>query len=130
MSNLKYILCSPVVILLGLLILIFGGSSALGIVWLRSQINQTAVHIKKQEHDLVVLERKIREANSKIAVMHQPYKLKEKLSEDFRPTQASQVYVVTERSDGMMVAKKMVPDRGEKAKNIVLVGGRRANLGK
>ena len=124
MQQIKYILCSPIVIFMGILILLFGGTSALGIVWLRAQINQTAGIIKKQEHEYSQVERKIRETNSKIAIMHQPYNLKKALDPSFEPIKAQQVFVVHEREDGSMVAKRMVQQQGSSSSNVVLVGGR------
>lgn len=125
MHQIKYILCSPIVIFMGILILLFGGSSALGIVWFRAQINQTASIIKKQEHEFTIVERKIRETNSKIAILHQPYNLKKALDSSFVPIKAEQVYVVHEQKDGSLIAKKMVQPNGNQSRNLMLVGGQR-----
>ena len=123
MRHIKHVLWSPIVIFMGILILLFGGTSALGIVWLRAQINQTAGIIKQQEHELIVIERKTRESKSKIAILHQPYNLKKALHSDFAPTKAEQVFVVEERADGSKVAKRMIRSKnGEKV--VFLVGGR------
>lgn len=65
---------------LSLVVFLLSTAGALGIVWLRQQISKTAESCLEKEKELIILERKNVHLRSKIAHMHNPEYLKEKLT--------------------------------------------------
>lgn len=63
------------VVSLIILILIISAGGGLSIVWLRQQISVTATSSQALEHELLILDRKIRSLDAKIGELHNPNNL-------------------------------------------------------
>lgn len=82
---------------LSLVIFLLSTAGALGIVWLRQQISQTAESCLEKEKELAVLQRKNAHLRSTIAQMHNPEFLIEKLNSKL--VQPNQKQIVWMNSD-------------------------------
>lgn len=84
---------------LSLVVFLLSTSGALGIVWLRQQISRTAECCLEKERELAIIERKNVHLRSKIAHIHNPEYLKEKMnSKLMQPSKKQIVWVNTDEA--------------------------------
>lgn len=90
--------------ILGFMILGISTVGALGIVWMRQQISQTAYVNNQLERNLKDIERDNNNLAAQIARVHNPEYLTSRMSPDLRPTREQQVvWMVAPRANRPML---------------------------
>lgn len=76
---------------LGVLILVVSAAGALGLVWMRQQITETAERTVQLEKEIIVVERESTRLAAQIARAHQPERLLARASAELQPTHPGRV---------------------------------------